>query len=59
MKIKLYPWLINTYKKIVYSYTIRRGHHALLFHSQWDNGSNRLINLITRWLICDNPHDQF
>lgn len=51
-----YPWLNTIYNKILHSYVIKRGHHALLFYSQWDQGEDVLINFIIRWLICSNPY---
>lgn len=50
-----YPWLNAIYSQILRSYSIKKGHHALLFHSPWNQGEEVLINFIARWLICENP----
>lgn len=50
-----YPWLNTIFNKILHSYIIKRGHHALLFCSPWDQGEDVLINFIVRWLICSDP----
>ncbi|AKC60559.1 DNA polymerase III subunit delta' [Blochmannia endosymbiont of Camponotus (Colobopsis) obliquus] len=56
MKIHWYPWLTNLYKKILLSYQIGKGHHALLLHSNQGNGQDVLIYAISRWLMCKNPN---
>ncbi|ADV33796.1 DNA polymerase III subunit delta [Candidatus Blochmanniella vafra str. BVAF] len=55
MKIQWYPWLKTIYYRILHSYCINKGHHAMLFSSKWDNGEDRLIEFLARWLICENP----
>ncbi|CAD83466.1 DNA polymerase III, delta prime subunit [Candidatus Blochmanniella floridana] len=49
-----YPWLNTIYNQILFSYDIKKGHHALLLYSTQNNGEDILINSIARWLICKN-----
>lgn len=52
MKIKSYPWLQATYRRIVKSHQQKRGHHALLIHSQNGNGELLLFYALAKWFLC-------
>ncbi|WP_226811274.1 DNA polymerase III subunit delta' [Candidatus Steffania adelgidicola] len=53
--MKWYPWLNSPYRQILTSYQQKRGHHALLLHSQSGNGEASLCYALSRWLICRQP----
>ncbi|ANZ22559.1 DNA polymerase III subunit delta' [Buchnera aphidicola (Diuraphis noxia)] len=53
--MKLYPWLIQPYKNIIYQYQANKAHHAILIKSQKGIGVSRLIWFISRWLLCLEP----
>lgn len=53
-----YPWLNTIINQILRSYLIKKGHHALLFHSPRNQGEDVLINFIAQWLICSNPYEK-
>lgn len=52
--MKWYPWLNGPYRQILAFYQQKRGHHALLLHSQVGNGEKSLCYAISRWLMCQN-----
>lgn len=52
-----YPWLNTIYYKILRSYYVNRGHHALILYSNQDYGEEVLIYNIAQWLVCTNPCD--
>ncbi|VAX76745.1 DNA polymerase III subunit delta' [Serratia symbiotica] len=47
-----YPWLKIPYQQLVEYYTIGRAHHALLLHTAAGNGVDRLVDELSRWLLC-------
>ncbi|XOD70413.1 MAG: DNA polymerase III subunit delta' C-terminal domain-containing protein [Sodalis sp. (in: enterobacteria)] len=53
--MKWYPWLNATYRKILASYQLGRGHHALLVYSQSGTGEISLYYALSRWLMCQKP----
>lgn len=53
--MKWYPWLNAPYRQILSRYQQRRGHHALLLHSQPGNGEASLCYALSRWLMCRQP----
>lgn len=52
--MKQYPWFDTIYNKILQSYYLNKGHHALIFYSKQDYGESILINEIIQWLMCVN-----
>ena len=54
--MKWYPWLSSPYRQLLASYKQKRGHHAVLLHSQPGNGEQSLCYALIRWLMCINPY---
>lgn len=50
-----YPWLQTTYNKILKSYRLNRGHHAIILYSQQNYGEDILIDNLSKWLMCLHP----
>ncbi|WP_261979615.1 DNA polymerase III subunit delta' C-terminal domain-containing protein [Buchnera aphidicola] len=50
--MKLYPWLRQTYKNIIYQYKKKTAHHAILIKTQKGLGTSELIWFISKWLLC-------
>lgn len=50
----LYPWQQALYQQILHSFIHERGHHALLFNSEKDLGTENLIQHLVGWLLCQN-----
>lgn len=49
-----YPWLKTIYNKILMSYYLNKGHHALILSSKQNYGEDILIYKIAQWLMCNN-----
>ncbi|VFP88724.1 DNA polymerase III subunit delta' C-terminal domain-containing protein [Candidatus Erwinia haradaeae] len=50
-----YPWLYDSYCKIVTQHLLHRGHHAILIQTVPGMAVDILILFIARWLMCENP----
>jgi len=54
--MKLYPWLIKTYNKIIHQYQKKKAHHAILIKTQKGLGISLLVWFISKWLLCLKPN---
>ncbi|WP_151218928.1 DNA polymerase III subunit delta' [Citrobacter meridianamericanus] len=53
--MKWYPWLRPDFEKLVASYQVGRGHHALLIQALPGMGDDALIYALSRYLMCQQP----
>ncbi|EGT4255433.1 DNA polymerase III subunit delta' [Citrobacter amalonaticus] len=53
--MKWYPWLRPDFEKLVASYQVGRGHHALLIQALPGMGDDALIYALSRYLLCQQP----
>ncbi|POT57713.1 DNA polymerase III subunit delta' [Citrobacter amalonaticus] len=53
--MKWYPWLRPDFEKLVASYQMGRGHHALLIQALPGMGDDALIYALSRYLLCQQP----
>lgn len=52
-----YPWLNNSYRKIISFYKNKFGHHAFLLFSKLGMGGSSLIYAVIRYLMCNKVVD--
>ena len=53
--MNLYPWHQQIYFQITSAFQQGRGHHALLFKTEYGLGTERLIRHFAHWLLCQTP----
>ncbi|BGI51470.1 MAG: DNA polymerase III subunit delta' C-terminal domain-containing protein [Buchnera aphidicola (Ceratovacuna japonica)] len=58
MKNKLYPWLLNYYKKITKMLKIRQ-HSSILINSNKNSGTEKLICYVKKWIFCENVKKEY
>ncbi|NIH16590.1 MAG: DNA polymerase III subunit delta' [Buchnera aphidicola (Periphyllus lyropictus)] len=57
--MKIYPWLKKTYKEIIYKFKKKNLHHSIIIQSRINIGSNKLIFLLCKRILCKKPINFF
>lgn len=55
----LYPWLLKTYKSVVFQHKSNKAHFSLIINSYPEIGDDILIKNIILWLMCEDKKDIF
>ncbi len=52
LSLKNYPWLVDLYRKLVFSLKIKNKNYNLIINSFYKSGVNILIFSLVKWLLC-------